>query len=72
MAAAVAAVRSFDQFTKDNDPYGEHDCALFTLNGTRVMWKIDYYDSTLAYGSEDPADPEVTHRVLTVLLASEY
>jgi hypothetical protein len=22
----------------------------------RFFWKIDYYDTTLAYGSEDPAE----------------
>ena len=71
-AAAFDAVRAFDQFTKDNDPYGEHDYGSFDLQGTRVMWKIDYYDPTLAYGSDNPADPRVTCRVLTVCLASEY
>ena len=34
----IEAVKSFDVFTKDNDPYGEHDCATFAvageLNGT--------------------------------------
>ncbi len=70
--AAFDAVRTFDQFTEDNDPHGEHDFGLFTIDGTKLMWKIDYYDPTLIYGSENPADPEVTRRVLTVFLASEY
>jgi len=70
--AAFDAVRAFDQFTKDNDPYGEHDYGSFDLSGNRVIWKIDYYDRGLIYGSENPADPEVTCRVLTVCFASEY
>lgn len=65
-------VRSFSEFTPDNDPYGEHDFGAFTLQGHRVYWKFDYYDQDMDAGSQDPADPEQTTRVLTVLLAEEY
>ena len=37
-----------------------------------VFWKIDAYDRALQSGSEDPANPAVTRRVLTIMLASEY
>ena len=70
--AAVSAVRAFDAFTSDNDPYGEHDVGGFELCGERLFWKIDYYDKGMSFGSPDPADPAVTRRVLTVMLASEY
>lgn len=78
-------VETFDAFTPDNDPYGERDFGAIYLEGeghwttTRparsaetVFWKIDAYDRDLQFGSEDPANPAVTRRVLTIMLASEY
>ena len=78
-------VETFDAFTLDNDPYGERDFGVIWqgLDGVwstlrpaeiavTVFWKIDAYDRDLRFGSEDPADPVVTRRVLTIMLASEY
>jgi hypothetical protein len=72
LAKIIAAVQSFDQFTADNDPYGEHDCAIIDAAGERVMFKIDYYDRALQGHSPDASDPDVTTRVMTIMLASEY
>jgi hypothetical protein len=72
LAEALTAMRTFTTFTPENDPYGEHDFGAFTVEGTRLFWKIDYYDQSLSGASPDPADPAVTHRVLTILLAEEY
>lgn len=68
----VNKVRAFASFAPDNDPHGEHDFGAFNIDDEKVFWKIDYYDSALEFGSENPADPDVTTRVLTIMLASEY
>ena len=68
----VSAVQAFKDFTRDNDPYDEHDFGSFYMGGERLLFKIDYYDLDLQGHSPDVADPAVTHRVLTIMLASEY
>ena len=63
-------VYEFNDFTEDNDPYGEHDFGSFDWKGERILWKIDYFDQSLKYG-EDPLSPKCK-RVMTIMLASEY
>ena len=65
-------VQQFDHFDRDNDPQGEHDFGSFDVEGQRFFFKIDYYDLEMEGGSEDPADPSKTARVLTVMKAEEY
>ena len=77
VVAIAEQVRAYDGFMPANDPYGEHDMGFIDYNGERIMWTIAYYDRASFgighdYGSENPADPAVTLRVLTVMLASEY
>jgi hypothetical protein len=55
-----------------NDPHEEHDFGGFEADGHRIFFKIDYYDKTFSYLSPDPADPAVTQRVITIMLAEEY
>lgn len=58
----VFAVRSYSNFTAENDPYGERDFgAVDHPTAGRIFWKIDH---------PDPCDP--SERVLTIMLASEY
>lgn len=71
-ARALIQVQSFADFTADNDPHDEHDFGSFEDGGEKFLWKIDYYDLRCEFGSEDPADPEKTMRVLTIMLATEY
>ena len=71
-ARILAAVRAFDAFTPDNDPWREHDFGAVEIDGERVFFKIEYYDLTRAMHSPNPADPNVTERVMTIMLAGEY
>ena len=49
----------------------ERDRGEFQINGRTVLFRIDYYDAALEYGSEDPADAAQTTRVLTILLPED-
>ena len=71
-AAILAKVMQHDDFPEGDDPYGERDFGAFDHAGHRIFWKIDTYDPTEEFGSEDAADPTKTVRVLTVMLADEY
>ena len=65
-------VRSFNEFTEDNDPHGEHEFGAIELDGETYFWKFDYFDQSMEYGSEDPSDTTKTMRVLTIMHRSEY
>ncbi len=66
----LKAIETFRDFDEDNDPYGEHDFGSLIWHGTKVFWKIDYYDPDLKYGC-DPLAVEC-RRVMTVMLAEGY
>ena len=40
----IQAVRDFNAFTPDNDPWGEHDFGNIKWQNEKTYWKIDYYD----------------------------
>lgn len=68
----ISTITAFDGFTPENDPYGEHDCAVMTVSEIKVIWKIDYYDLSRRYHSPDPSDRNVTSRVMTIMRADEF
>jgi Protein of unknown function (DUF3768). len=68
----IVSLKGFNSFTPDNDPYNEHDFFSFDFKNQKLFFKIDYYDLNKEHGSEDPSDPGVTHRVMTVMCANEY
>lgn len=71
-AMALRKVATYADFDEDDNPWGEHDFGAFDLAGQKFFWKIDYYDKDMEYGSNDPADPEKTTRVLTLMFAEDY
>jgi hypothetical protein len=70
-AMVIRRVATFSNFNEDNDPHQEHDFGSFELAGRKIFFKIDAYDADMQFGSEDPADPAKTTRVLTIMLAEE-
>lgn len=70
--AIINAVRTFEQFDNNNDPYNEHDFGAFEYKGRKVFWKIDNYDKAFLYLSQDACNPRLTNKVLTIMYAEEY
>lgn len=66
----IQAIRKYDNFTPDNDPYLEHDFGSLNWYGDKVFWKIDYYNAEMNEW-EDPTSPDC-NRIMTVMLANEY
>ena len=50
----------------------ERDMAWFEVDGVKAMMKIDYYDRSFEWGSEDPTDASMTRRVITLMLPQDY
>ena len=69
---AIRHVQGFRDFTPENDPHGEHDFGSVAVAGKTVYWKIDYYDASGEWASDDPANPDKTVRFLTIFLEDEY
>lgn len=68
----INKVKNFNDFTEDNDPYGEHDFGCFDYRGKQIFWKIDLYDLNYEFYSPQPDDETQTNRVLTIMFAEEY
>ena len=71
-ANIVALVQNFNDFTPDNNPYSENDFGSFDYKGEKILWKIDYYDLNNQYHSENPANPDITNRILTIMTVFEW
>lgn len=68
----IQTIATYDAFCKANDPHEEHDFGAFEAEGAQIFFKLDYYDLEMRLHSPDPANPAVTRRVMTIMLAEEY
>ena len=66
-------VQDYTDFKPDgNDDYCEHDFGIINLDGGTYYFKIDYYDKSYEKGSENPANPAVTNRLLMIMARQDY
>ncbi|NEO98699.1 MAG: DUF3768 domain-containing protein [Symploca sp. SIO2E9] len=71
----LQAVRNFNNFSEEIDPYQEHDMGRIELFQESFYFKIDYLDRERwqdSFGSEDPANEQKTLRIMTIMLTDEY
>lgn len=65
-------VKLFNNFNAGNDPYSQHDFGMIEHSELKYFFKIDYYDTSMEYASDDPSNPDITTRFLTIMRADEY
>jgi len=53
------------------DPASEHDCGVFIFAGFAFEWRIEYRGKDGVGHSPDPADPDMTMRVLTLYVTED-
>jgi hypothetical protein len=68
-ARVLRRVREFDLF--QDDEADEHDAGFFIINGIRFQWTIYCHNREMTGGSEEPANPRKTTRVLKISLLEE-
>lgn len=71
----LQAVKDFNDFNSENNPYLENDMGRIELFNSSFFWKIDYLDRQQwrqSIGSSDHADVQKTLRVMTIMFTSEY
>ena len=70
---AVAQARLLQELRRHKFAEGDvlRERGKFTIDDTRIYFTIDYYDQSLEWGSEDPADASITRRVLTMMLRED-
>ncbi len=68
----IARLAGFTDFDEGNDPYGERDFGALELWGKSLFWKIDYYHPERDEHSSVKWSAELTRRIVTIMLVSEY
>jgi hypothetical protein len=68
----VQTVAAFDDFCHANDPYEQCDSGALDADGHTILFKITYHDGTVTAALPDASHPDVTDRLITIMLAAEY
>jgi hypothetical protein len=64
---ALSVLARYNKF----DPASEHDCGVFIFAGFAFEWRIEYRGKDGVGQSPDPADPDMTMRVLTLYVTED-
>lgn len=73
VTAVREAVRNQLIFAPGDDPDGTQEFGSLKVDSTLVYWKIDYFEKgNEPFLSPDPADPNVTWRVLTIMSSTGW
>jgi hypothetical protein len=64
---ALSVLARYNKF----DPASEHDCGVFIFAGFAFEWRIEYLGKDGLGQSPDPADPDMTMRVLTLYVTED-
>jgi hypothetical protein len=65
-------IMNYEGFVRDGDRYDEHNFGVVLMSSKSFIWKIDYYSPDMQRLSNNPANVDITKRVMTVMLAEEY
>lgn len=65
---ALSALSRYDKFSDGE----EHDSGVFIFAGYSFEWRIEYRGKDGIGVSPDPANPEMTFRVLTLYAATDF
>jgi hypothetical protein len=70
-AMAIRKVATFDAFSADNDPHGEHDFGGFDLAGKRFFWQLTRDNKLKPELRDDMGDATGTGQILAIRLSGE-
>jgi hypothetical protein len=66
----LKAVKSFGDFSREDDPRGEHDFGRFEVAGQKLVWKIECELDAAEHGRT--GYPGAIKRALLIMLEEEH
>ncbi len=56
VARIVKTIAVYDDFCHTNDPYEEHNCGSFEVDGHAIFFKIDLYEEPVSHSGSDASE----------------